>query len=75
MSARVAPVRATADAHGASTAARLAQVRKIDEAIGALRSTTGDGDLSPLLQRRLRQLYSLKLQALQQLIENGEWEL
>jgi hypothetical protein len=56
-------------------AEREAELSRMNAAIAELRLATGEGDLSPLKQRRLRQLYSLKLQVLQAMIENGEVEL
>lgn len=58
-----------------SLTARAGELAKLDAAIGELKSVAGDGDLSPLTQRRLRQLYGLKLQVLQEMIENQEVEL
>ena len=58
-----------------SLTARQDELQSLNAAITELRSVAGEGDLSPLTQRRLRQLYSLKLQVLQQMIDNGEIEL
>ena len=55
--------------------ARKEQLRLLDEAITGLRLETGNNDLSPMKHSRLRQLYSLKLQVIQQMIEHGEIEL
>ena len=60
---------------GPALAEREAELSRMNAAIAELRLATGEGDLSPLKQRRLRQLYSLKLQVLQEMIENGEVEL
>ncbi len=51
---------------------RKEQLDNLDATIESLRKETPSGDLSPLLQTRLRQLYSMKLQILQDMIENGE---
>lgn len=51
---------------------RQEQLDNLDATIESLRKETPSGDLSPLLQTRLRQLYSMKLQILQDMIENGE---
>ncbi len=76
---RVIPVAAssqqqTSEASGALTA-RKEQLRLLDEAITGLRLETGSNDLSAMKHARLRQLYSLKLQIIQQMIEHGEIEL
>jgi hypothetical protein len=74
---RVAP-RAVANRDGVaapSLAARHSELDNINAAIRDLQALTGGRDLSPLKQKRLRQLYSLKLQVLQDMIENGEIEL
>lgn len=55
--------------------ARRDQLQLLDSAIVSLRSETASNDLSPLKRARLRELYSLKLQILQQMIEQGEIEL
>lgn len=54
---------------------RHEQLKLVDEAIAALRRQTNGTDLSPRKRDHLRQLYSLKLQILQQMIEEGEVEL
>ena len=54
---------------------RREQLKLIDEAISAMRRQTNGTDLSPLKRDHLRQLYSMKLQILQQMIEEGEIEL
>ena len=54
---------------------RKEQLRKLDAAIAELKSGNTGRDISPMLQKRLRQLYSLKLSVLQEMIENGEIEL
>ncbi len=60
---------------GPSLEARQAELAQLNTAIAELRLATGEGDLSPLKQKRLRQLYGLKLQILQEMIENAEVEL
>lgn len=55
--------------------ARKDQLKLLDTAINDLKSETSNIDVSPLKRTKLRQLYSLKLQILQQMIENGEIEL
>lgn len=55
--------------------ARKDQLKLLEIAINDLKSETPNIDLSPLKRTKLRQLYSLKLQILQQMIENGEIEL
>ncbi|HAL57216.1 MAG TPA: hypothetical protein DCP63_12295 [Bacteroidetes bacterium] len=55
--------------------ARNDQLRMLDEAIVALRNETNGNDVSPMKRSRLRQLYSMKLHILQQMIEQGEIEL
>lgn len=54
---------------------RKQQINNIDLAIAGLKSEMQGGDLSPLKQQRLRQLYGMKLNVLQQLINYGEIEL
>jgi hypothetical protein len=54
---------------------RAQQLKLLDTAIGQLRLQTNGSDMSPLIRERLRQLYGLKLQILQQMIEKGEIEL
>jgi len=54
---------------------RREQLKLVDEAISAVRRQTNGTDLSPLKRDHLRQLYSMKLQILQQMIEEGEIEL
>ncbi len=54
---------------------RKEQLSKIDAAIKSFQEEHGGADVSPLIQQRLRQLYSMKLQVLQQLIDKGEIEL
>lgn len=55
--------------------ARQEQLQLLDTAIANLRKETGANDVSPIFRARLRQLYTLKLQVLQQMIEHGEIEL
>jgi hypothetical protein len=54
---------------------RKEQLSKIDDAITGLRSESAGADLSSLKQKKLRELYSMKLKVLQEMIENGEIEL
>ena len=54
---------------------RREQLRLVDDAITNLRQQTNGTDLSPLKRERMRQLYGMKLQILQQMIEEGEIEL
>jgi hypothetical protein len=54
---------------------RAQQLSLVDAAIGQLRLQTNGTDMSPLIRVRLRQLYAMKLQILQQMIEKGEIEL
>lgn len=54
---------------------RKEQLNKLNEAINELKRETLANDVSPLKQKRLRNLYSMKLQVLQDMIENGEIEL
>ncbi len=56
-------------------ASRRAQLVSVDAAIEALRKETSAGDLSPLKRKRLRELYSLKLSILQEMVENGDIEV
>ncbi len=54
---------------------RKQQLNLIDGAITELRRQTNGTDLSPLKRERLRELYSKKLQILQQMIEEGDIDL
>jgi hypothetical protein len=54
---------------------RRKQIEMIDAAILELRSDVPKTDLSALKQARLRQLYTLKLQVLLEIIEQGDVEL
>jgi hypothetical protein len=54
---------------------RSQQLSLVDAAIVQLRLQTNGSDMSPLIRVRLRQLYAMKLQILQQMIEKGEIEL
>ena len=54
---------------------RFEQLTLIDSAISDLRSDISRTDLSPLKRSRLRQLYSMKLQVLQDIIQQGGMEL
>ncbi|MFH0989331.1 MAG: hypothetical protein V1799_04855 [bacterium] len=55
--------------------ARKEQIRLLDDTIQMLRTEANGVDLSPTKRSRLRELYSMKLQILQQMIEQGEIEL
>jgi hypothetical protein len=61
----------TASAAGEYVAARRIQLSTLDDAIGVLWKEAQLGDLSPLKQQRLRQLYGMKIQILQSVIEKG----
>jgi hypothetical protein len=54
---------------------RKEQLELVDRAITDLRLQTNGTDLSPLKRDKLRQLYGMKLQILQQMIEEGEIEI
>ncbi len=54
---------------------KLRQVVLIDSAIVQLRSEIARTDVSPLKRLRLRQLYNMKLQVLQDIIQLGDFEL
>jgi len=54
---------------------RRDQLKLVDAAIAELRRQTNGSDLSPLKRDHLRQLYSMKLNILQQMIEEGEIEI
>ena len=54
---------------------RKVQMRLVDGAINELRREMNGNDISPIKRDRLRQLYSMKLQILQRMIEQGEIEL
>ncbi len=54
---------------------REQQIKLVNEAIGGLRADIAQQGPSPIKSERLRELYSLKLQILQTMIENGEVEL
>ena len=58
-------------AGGEYVTARQDQLSKLDDAIAVLWKEAQRGDLSSLKQQRLRQLYGMKLQILQSVIENG----
>ncbi len=51
------------------------QLQLIDRAIGEIRLETNHTDYSSLKRSRLRELYSMKLQILQKMIEEGDIEL
>lgn len=69
-------VASTGDPRVASyISAREEQLQKLNSAINELRLETKHSDVSPLKQKRLRQLYSLKLHILQEMVENGEIDL
>jgi hypothetical protein len=53
---------------------RSRQLSLVDAAIVQMRRQTNGTDLSPLIRERLRQLYAMKLQILQQMIEQGDIE-
>lgn len=54
---------------------RSDQLQLLNTAILELKKETNGNDLSPMKRNRLRQLYSMKLQLLQEMIEQGEIEL
>lgn len=54
---------------------RSDQLKLLNSAILELKKETNGNDLSPMKRNRLRQLYSMKLQLLQEMIEQGEIEL
>jgi len=54
---------------------RKEQLKLLDEAIEELRGETNQRDISPLKRARLRNLYSIKLQILQKMIEQGDIKL
>ena len=54
---------------------RQEQLKMLDGAIAEMRTENTGRDISPQLQKRLRQLYSLKLKVLQEMVEQGEIEL
>lgn len=54
---------------------RKEHLHLLDRAIHELKQETNSNDLSTLKRSRLRQLYSLKLKLLQEMIEQGEIEL
>lgn len=60
---------------GGELLARKDQIHMIDKAIEEFRRETNNSDLSPMKRTRLRQLYSMKLQILIDMIDNGEIEL
>ncbi len=51
------------------------QLQSVDQAILELKKTINGTDISPLKRSRLRKLYSLKLNIIQEMIEQGELEL
>lgn len=51
---------------------RFAQLKMIDAAIVEAQQESNSADLSPMSRSTLRELYSLKLKILQQMIEQGE---
>lgn len=51
------------------------QIRQLDAAINQLRRETNARDLSTLKRARLRELFSMKLKLLQEMVEQGEIEL
>lgn len=54
---------------------RRDELNNIEAAIHRLQADAVRGDLSPIRQKRLRQLYSMKLNILQKMLENGEIEI
>ena len=54
---------------------RKEHLQLLDAAISELKQETNSNDLSSLKRARLRQLYSLKLKLLQEMVEQGEIEL
>jgi hypothetical protein len=76
---RVIPVSAVNTSQAVSAEGQLTQrreqLRLIDKGIADLRGQTNGVDLSPMKRERLRQLYSMKLRVLQQMVEEGEIEL
>ena len=54
---------------------RIRQLELVDSAITELRSDIARTDLSPLKRSRLKQLYAMKLQVLQEIIQQGDIEL
>lgn len=76
---RVMPVITTAKAQSSQSLdqinGRKEQLKLLDEAIEELRGEINHRDISPLKRARLRNLYSIKLQILQKMIEQGDIEL
>lgn len=60
---------------GGRLQSRIQQLALIDQAITELRIGIDRTDVSPLKRSRLRQLYSMKLQVLQDIIQQGDMEL
>ena len=54
---------------------RKEQLQYLDGAIGEMKKEINGNDVSPLKRARLRQLYSMKLGVLQEMIERGEIDL
>jgi len=54
---------------------RQDQLKHLDAAILDLKKEMNGNDISPLKRARLRQLYTMKLQIIQEMIEQGEIEL
>ena len=54
---------------------RKEQLQNLDRAIVALKGEMNGSDVSPMKRTKLRQLYSLKLHVIQDMIEQGEIEL
>ena len=54
---------------------RKLQLKLLDEAIEELRREINHRDISPIKRSRLRNLYSMKLQILQKMIEQGDIDL
>ncbi len=65
----------SSETNGGRLQSRLQQLALIDDAILELRVGIDRTDVSPLKRSRLRQLYSMKLQVLQDIIQQGDMEL
>lgn len=63
------------ETNGGRLESRIQQLALIDAAITELRLGIARTDVSPLKRSRLRQLYSMKLRVLQDIIEQGDMEL
>ena len=70
------PVQVTSvETNGGRIQSRIQQLALIDDAITELRVGIDQMDVSPLKRSRLRQLYSMKLLVLQDIIQQGDTEL